>query len=469
MKRRLLFSIGAILLALLVAIGAVAQAPGVWILVACTASVVIGLIVLVETSASNPMRKLGDTIRRLRAGDDTARILSDSNSLGGEVIRHFSSWHAETRSDEMARQVELNRLSVVMQQMNDGVVITGVNGVVQMTNPAASVLFDRKGARSTGISFPELVRHHEIIELWERSVRSRDAVSNVIEIGRNGLFLQVDVTPLVSEDEKLDTVVILHDLTSVRRLETVRRDFISNVSHELRTPLASMRAVIETLQDGALDDPPAATRFLGRAEVEVESMTQMVEELLELSRIESGRVPLRLALVSAEKLVESAVDRMEAQIARRGLELVVQVSAELPQLYVDPSRVEQVLTNLIHNAIKFTPDGGRITIKAREKSGGMVELSVADSGVGIPSHALSRIFERFYKIDSSRTSGGTGLGLSIVRHIVQIHGGDIAVTSQVGQGSNFYFTLPTEQAAERIADAARGIVATTAHDLSPES
>jgi two-component system phosphate regulon sensor histidine kinase PhoR len=236
-------------------------------------------------------------------------------------------------------------------------------------------------------------------------------------------------------------LVILQDLTRVRRLETVRRDFISNISHELRTPLAGLKALVDTLRGGAIKDRSAAKRFLKRMDIEVDTLTQMVEELLELSRIESGQAPLHLAPTSVAELVIPPVDRLRPQAERAGLKITVLLPPELPPVVADPDRARLVLTNLVHNAVKFTPPGGVITV-ATQPAGDEVILSVQDTGVGIPADDLSRIFERFYKADRARSGGGTGLGLAIAKHIVQGHGGRIWAESVEGQGSTFHFTLP---------------------------
>ncbi len=227
----------------------------------------------------------------------------------------------------------------------------------------------------------------------------------------------------------------------MRRLEMIRRDFVSNVSHELRTPLASLKALTETLQEGALEDPPAARRFLLRMENEIDNLTQMVQELLELSRIESGKVPLKRVSIEPLELASQAVDRMLVQSERAGVQLRLECPAGLPNVSADPTRMEQVIVNLIHNAIKFTPPGGEIVISAYLNTK-VVVFSVQDTGAGIDPELLPRIFERFYKADRSRSSGGTGLGLSIARHMVEAHGGRIWADSKIGQGSTFYFSLP---------------------------
>jgi two-component system phosphate regulon sensor histidine kinase PhoR len=227
----------------------------------------------------------------------------------------------------------------------------------------------------------------------------------------------------------------------VRRLETVRRDFISNISHELRTPLAGLKALVDTLRGGAIKDRPAAKRFLKRMDAEVDALTQMVEELLELSRIESGQAPLRLTPTPVAEVVIPPLDRLRPQAERAGLALTVQLPPELPSVLADADRVRLVLTNLVHNAVKFTPPGGRIVVTA-QAAGDQVLFSVQDSGVGIPASDLPRVFERFYKADRARSGGGTGLGLAIAKHVVQGHGGSIWAESVEGQGSTFHFTLP---------------------------
>jgi two-component system phosphate regulon sensor histidine kinase PhoR len=236
-------------------------------------------------------------------------------------------------------------------------------------------------------------------------------------------------------------LVILQDLTRIRRLETVRRDFISNISHELRTPLAGLKALVDTLRGGAIKDPPAAKRFLKRMDAEVDALTQMVEELLALSRIESGQAPLRLGPTPVAEVVIPPVDRLRPQAERAGLEFVVLLPPQLPQVLAEADRARLVLTNLAHNAVKFTPPGGRIVVAARV-AGDEVIFSVEDTGVGIPAEDLPRIFERFYKADRARSGGGTGLGLAIAKHLVQGHGGRIWAESVEGQGSTFSFTLP---------------------------
>jgi len=213
------------------------------------------------------------------------------------------------------------------------------------------------------------------------------------------------------------------------------------MSHELRTPLASLKALTETLQGGALEDENVANRFLNRMEIEVDSLSLMVQELLELSRIESGKVPLKLEAIDPRELIDASVERLKLQAERSGLALEIVCKKELPTIFADFSRIEQVLVNLLHNAIKFTPSGGSVTISCDQNEKNLI-FSVSDTGRGISSKDFPRIFERFFKADRARAGGGTGLGLAIAKHLVEAHKGDIWAESEEGKGSTFYFSIP---------------------------
>lgn len=332
---------------------------------------------------------------------------------------------------------ERSRLATVLEQITDGVLIADSQGIIQFANPAAGKLFQTSDP--THRSIAEVVRHHQLVEAWRRCQQSRQMQSESVELPTRHQYLQLVVIP---DRHSSGSLLLVQDLTRIRRLETVRRDFISNLSHEIRTPLASLKALTETLQDGALEDPPAARHFMDQIQVEVDALTQMATELLELSRIESGRLSLDLQPVAAYDLLVSASKRMRLQAERAGLNLRVEGRQDLPHVKIDLQRLEQVLVNLIHNAVKFTGAGGEIVLLV-EAGIGDVRFAVRDTGIGIPADDVPRIFERFYRVDKSRTGTGTGLGLSIAKHIVEAHGGKIWAESVEGQGSTFSFTIPT--------------------------
>jgi two-component system phosphate regulon sensor histidine kinase PhoR len=240
-------------------------------------------------------------------------------------------------------------------------------------------------------------------------------------------------------------LILFQDLTELRNLQTMRRMFVGNVSHELRTPLAGIKAVIETLQDGAVNDPQAAMEFLDKAHAETDSMTQMIDELIELSRIETGRTKLELAEMDLNQLAGEVIGRLTVQAERKQITVRTEFAPDLPAVKADRQRMQEVITNILHNAIKFTPSGGRIEIKTQSAENA-VTLRVTDTGIGISQDDLPHIFERFFKADKSRTREGSGLGLAIAKHIIQAHGGKIWVESREGQGSTFGFSLPSFKA-----------------------
>ena len=334
-------------------------------------------------------------------------------------------------------------MAAVLSHMNDGVIIVDGDSRIQLINPAAQNVFEVVEEQALGRTLIEVFRLHQLVELWQECLEAGDIQTMNIEISRRQLFLQGIATPL-GQFLPGSIMLLFQNLTRVRQLETVRRDFISNISHELRTPLASLKALTETLQESALDDPPAAHRFLEQMETEVDSMSLMVTELLELSKIESGKVPFNMQPTPPEQVIGEAVERLKLQAERAGLQLDVEIG-EVPEVLADQNRLEQVLVNLLHNAIKFTPPGGNISVSAslyNEPPAKYVLFTVQDSGIGIPSEDLPRIFERFYKTDHARSGGGTGLGLAIARHTVEAHNGRIWAESIEGRGSTFYFTIP---------------------------
>jgi two-component system phosphate regulon sensor histidine kinase PhoR len=332
---------------------------------------------------------------------------------------------------------ERSRLANLLEQLTDGVLIADAQGIIQFANPAAGRLF--QNSQPVNRSIAEVIRHHQLVEAWRRCQQTRQMQSETVEVPTRHQYLQLVVAP---DQQSSGTLLLVQDLTRIRRLETVRRDFISNLSHELRTPLASLKALTETLQDGALEDPPAARRFIDQIQTEVDALTQMATELLELSRIESGRLSLDLQPIPPAELLTSACERMQLQAERAGLSLRVECADTLPKVRMDLQRMEQVLVNLIHNAVKYTKPGGEVILFA-EAGPGEVRFGVRDTGIGIPAEDVPRIFERFYRVEKSRAGSGTGLGLSIAKHIVETHKGKIWAESVEGQGSTFYFTIPT--------------------------
>ena len=267
-----------------------------------------------------------------------------------------------------------------------------------------------------------------------------------VELFDNQRTLLASATPFPRpgappESPPVRALLLLTDLTDIRRLDTTRREFVSNASHELRTPLAGIRASTETLERGAIDDPEERARFLRMISEDIDRMDALIGEMLELSRLETGESPLEFEIMEPKALATSAVKRFSAIARESSLELHSAVSDELPAVNVDSEKIGHVFSNLISNAIKWTPPGGKITINGWEDDA-MVWFSITDTGQGIEPEHLPHIFERFFKIDAARSQPGTGLGLSIARHIVEAHHGSISATSTPGEGSEFTFAVP---------------------------
>jgi two-component system phosphate regulon sensor histidine kinase PhoR len=420
------------------------------------------LAALVAERTARPVRQLTEAVQRVAEGDLDVHLLPTTRDEVGTLTRAFNQMADRLRGTITTLSEEQGRLSGILDNMADGVLITDGDGRVRLINPAAAKFLGIDADTALGRSLAEVTRDHRIIDLWQECRTQREERIEPVEIGRQGPFFQVVVTPL-AEVGPGSCLIILQDLTRIRRLETVRRDFISNISHELRTPLASLKALVDTLRDGALEDPPAAQRFLDRMDIEVDALTQMVQELLELSRIESGQVPFCMTPVPVADVVSPSVDRLRPQSERAGLELSVTLPPDLPRILADPERAQQVITNLVHNAIKFTLPGGQVRVSGHHvqvskqgriqpsaldldpgvlSPGEWVLVVVQDTGVGISVDDLPRIFERFYKADRARSEGGTGLGIAIAKHIVLAHDGHIWARSREGSGSTFYVALP---------------------------
>jgi two-component system phosphate regulon sensor histidine kinase PhoR len=368
---------------------------------------------------------------QIKSGDDPTESSNELGQLASALNAQRSTFNLQLST----LHAEHTRLSAILDQLTDAVLFADADGRVQFSNPAAEKLF---GSHLAGRSVVEAIRHHQLADAWRRCRETDDLQTESVEVPASRQFLQLIVVP--DRDTRGGTLLLVQDLTRVRKLETVRRDFISNLSHELRTPLASLKALTETLQDGALLDPEVGPRFLSRIHTEVDALTQMAQELLDLSKIESGQIALVLRKVDPLTVLKSATERMHVQAERAGVDLIVE-TATLPNVSVDAARLEQVLVNLIHNAVKFTRRGGSVTLSAKA-DGASVVFAVRDTGIGIPADDLARIFERFYRVDKSRAGSGTGLGLSIAKHIVETHGGRIWAESREGQGSVFYFSIP---------------------------
>ncbi len=350
------------------------------------------------------------------------------------VQRTEREWQArlETLSLERAR------LAAVLSRMTDAVLVADEAGRVTYANRAANELFGEPASGLAGRSVSAALRHHQLIQVWQRSRETGRPQQDTVDLPRRRRFVQITALPDAGGEGAL---ILVQDLTRLRRLEQVRSQFVSDFSHELRTPLASIKALAETLAEGALEDVAAARRFLEHLVREVDAVDRMTQDLLMLARLESGRERLQRRPLSPCEPLRAATARLLPQVTRGGLQLDVRCPANLPLVSVDADSLTRALMNLLHNAIKFTPPGGRVTLSVSLVAN-RIRWQVRDTGPGILPDDLPHIFERFYKVDRARSGSGSGLGLSIVRHIAESHGGRVWAESAPGQGSVFYLEVP---------------------------
>ena len=351
----------------------------------------------------------------------------------------------ERRLHEADLREEARRTAALFDSMVEGIIVVDETGAVRLANRAAGALFGFEPP-ATGRRLIEAVRNHEVAAIASRLEKEPKILGHELRIEGVGEPRQVQVNALALRDRAGGpdgSVLVFHDLTRLKQLESARQEFVANVSHELRTPLSLIKGYVETLLDGAKDNPEVATKFLQTIDRNADRLKLLIEDLLTISELESGRLKLNLQDVALGGLVGKVLDDFKTRAEAKGMSIV----NETPDLAVraDIDRLEQVLGNLVENAIKYGRSKGTVIVGGRAVDNGQVEVVVQDDGPGIPPEALERLFERFYRVDKarSREQGGTGLGLAIVKHIVQSHGGRVWATSELGRGATFRFILPT--------------------------
>ena len=400
--------------------------------------IAIAVAIFISRATTGPVKELTQMAKRMTQGELDQKVRVSSRDEVAELAGAFNQMAAKVKEMVGLLTAERNKMFAILSNVADGILLLDSEARVTMINKAASKILQLGDDKMLGHTFIDVVHDHELDDVLQRSLKTGEQQTGLVETQLGKQFLGVIATPLRGQS---GSVVLLQNLTELQRLQTVRRDFVANISHELRTPVASLKALAETLQAGALDDPTAGREFLAKINVETDRLAQMVNELSELSRIESGEVHLNVQSIDMGEVAMRVVERLKAQADRGRLSLVMDIPANLPRALADKERVEQVLMNLLHNAIKFTPPQGTINVSARAE-GDIVLVAVSDTGVGISADDLPRIFERFFKTDKARVGGGTGLGLAISKHLVEAHGGKIWAESIEGKGSTFTFTLP---------------------------
>jgi two-component system, OmpR family, phosphate regulon sensor histidine kinase PhoR len=411
-------------------------------------AVALGFVFLSSSALAKRMSsavgELTVAARRMSQGDLSVRTRLDGRDELAELGSHLDRLAGTLAETLGGLRSELDLQRRILEAMHEGVVVVDRDGRIALVNPALRAML-LLGTDAVGKLLMETVRHAQLHTMLEDA---RDALADrPVEIELPGLKprrVLVQAAPLSGDDEGLLFVFV--DVTELRRLESLRRDFVANASHELRTPIAAVRSATETLRNGALSDEVAAARFLDIIERNSVRLQNLVEDMLELSKLESNEFKLKREPVELERVVPLVLALFRERAEKKGVRLAAEMSVPLPEIEGDARALEHVLSNLVDNAVKYCPAGASIVVRASEDEG-RVRLVVTDTGPGIAPEHLSRVFERFYRVDAgrSRDLGGTGLGLSIVKHMVEAMRGKVSVESGVGKGSTFTVSLPRSE------------------------
>ncbi|HKO30290.1 MAG TPA: ATP-binding protein [Nitrospiraceae bacterium] len=418
--------------------------------------IALALSVWLARSITKPLSNIAIAAQQLAKGDHAVRIRTGSRDEVGllaDTLNHMTD-QLKSKIDELSE--DRAQLLAMLTSMVEGVMVLDCRGRVLQVNPALERMFDVTRIEARGHPCSDVFRHPQLDTLVSTVLTKRMNEEDEILLHPNGrcLHIEASVTACDRENEAC-AVLVFHDVTELRRLENIRKDFVANVSHELRTPLTSIKGYIEALLDGAKDDPDISTKFLDIILKQSDRLNLILEDLLQLSKIESGQVLFKQEPLQIRRVIERTLAMIKPLADKNGHRLISFVEDDLPAVLGDEDRLTQVMSNLLDNAVKYTPGKGTITVAAHPVSDNAdqpmlvtaVELSVTDTGIGIPEQDRPRVFERFYRVDKARSRelGGTGLGLAIVRHIVEGQGGRVWVEANSPTGSRFVVRLPVHQ------------------------
>ncbi|HXU21943.1 MAG TPA: ATP-binding protein [Verrucomicrobiae bacterium] len=414
----------------------------------------IGISVLFSRRFAKRVGELQEFSERVATGDFRPLIQESATDELGDLARALNDTASRLSATISSLSDERNRTAAILRSMAEGIAVINADEQITFYNEAFARLWNLDNRSHANRSAVSLIRHPDVLQLIRSALAGQEARGELsLGSAQPRHFSVTAATILASSDGSADSekqskpagaVVVLHEITEIRRLEQVRKDFVANVSHELRTPLTAIQGFAETLLNGALDDPQNNRHFIEVIRNHASRLARLTEDLLELSKIEAGKLAMDLRSVAVADLIAPVIDLAQDLALRKPVSLnVINPAIQFPMVRGDVGLLREVLRNLLDNAIQYTPAGGRVEVSA-ERNGSSVVFTVADTGIGIPQAEHNRIFERFYRVDAarSREAGGTGLGLAIAKHIVEAHGGQIWLDSEIGRGSKFHFSIP---------------------------
>jgi len=384
-----------------------------------------------------------NTLNKVSGGDLEQKIHIYSRDEMGRLAEAVNATLNSLKNKIIALEKEQGRIQAILGSMIEGVIVVDRNGRIISINPTIERIFDCLKVEVEGKFFLEGLRNNDVAEVINSVLKKGEFISQelVLSWPVQKVF-QINASPIFEMKSVSGCLLVIHDITEIRKLETMRRDFVANVSHELKTPLTSIKGFVETLLSGALEDKENGRHFLEIIRNHTDRLSSLIDDLLDLSHIESKEIKLDLSKFHIKDLLDEVLFAFKSQIKEKGLNVENNIPPDL-LLRADKKKIEQVFTNLIDNAIKFNKQNGSISLYSAPQ-GDSLRITVEDSGIGIPERDLARIFERFYRVDKARSRelGGTGLGLAIVKHIAELHNGSVGVESTEGLGSKFSFTIP---------------------------
>jgi len=402
----------------------------------------------VALGLTKPLEQITKVAKRITNQDYVARVTVAKKDEIGELGNAINAM-ADSLQVQMERiKQNESQLQSVLAHMINGIVMIESDGRVVLMNRHAEEVLGLPSSELVGRHYSEAKQQYELSQMIQGALRSKEALREEVTFYYpEERLVELTLVPISDgEHERGGVLLVLQDVSAIRRLERMRSEFVANVSHELKTPIAAVKGFAETLLGGAVKDEETARSFLQIIFDESDRLNRLIGDILELSKIESRRVPLMFSPVELDSFVSKTMTLLESEASLKGIELCSKIQ---PGLYVeaDEDRLRQIVMNLLANGINYTPDGGKVTLSIHSINDDLLSIQISDTGIGIPKKDLPRIFERFYRVDKarSRSSGGTGLGLSIVKHLVELHKGTITVTSTTGVGTTFTIILPVLQ------------------------